>query len=104
MSQSITPTLNRALIVKHAGGAPTKYNEALLDKVIQYANSFTDLGHKVPSIAGLSTYIGISRDRIYVWIKEYPQLKDTIDQMMARWVCRVISVEESTRLKELGSR
>ena len=84
MTQAVAPVLNRALITKHAGGAPTKYNEAILDKAIQYANSFEEMGHKVPSVAGLSTYIGINRDTIYSWMKKHKELSDTVSMMMAQ--------------------
>lgn len=78
------PALNRALITKHPGGAPTKYNEPLLDKVIEYANSYESLGHKVPSIAGLCTYIGVTRETMYQWIKIHKELSDITSRMLAQ--------------------
>lgn len=77
------PELNRALIAKHAGGAPCLYNDVTLDKAKQYADSYSDLGHKIPSIAGLAVYLGITRETVYQWMKKHKELSDTISGMMA---------------------
>ncbi len=80
------PSINRELIKKHPGGAPTLYNAVMLDKAKQYANTYSseEIGHKVPSVAGLAVYLKVTRDTIYRWMKEYSELSDTISMMMAQ--------------------
>jgi hypothetical protein len=48
-------------------GRPTKYTEDMLNKSRQYFNEYESLGDKIPSIAGLSCYLGISRETIHAW-------------------------------------
>jgi len=64
------PTLNRELTTKHAGGRPTLYNEALLDKAYQYLESLSDPKSGLPSHVNLALYLGINTDTLYSWIKD----------------------------------
>ena len=52
---------------KHPGGRPTKYNPEIIRKTKEYLDTWKTLGHKVPSIAGLSQVIDVSRERIAIW-------------------------------------
>lgn len=82
----MTPTLNRELKEPSNQGAPCLYNEATLDKAKQYADTYDseEIGHKVPSIAGLGVYLGVTRETIYQWKKKFKPLSDTIDMMMMK--------------------
>jgi hypothetical protein len=51
-------------------GRPTDYTPELLEKAKAYLFKFDELGHSVPSVAGLSVYLEISRTTIYAWAKE----------------------------------
>ncbi len=56
-----------AEIAKHPGGRPTKYNPEVLRKTEEYLTSWEELGHKIPSIAGLAQVIDVTRERIAIW-------------------------------------
>jgi len=57
-------------VVKHAGGRPTKYSEAILDKTRQYIEGLSDSEDVVPSYAGLALYLGVNKDTIQDWRKQ----------------------------------
>jgi len=61
------PTLNRELITKHPGGRPTLYNQAILDKTNQYIDNLKDSDTIIPSLVGLSLYLGINEDTVQDW-------------------------------------
>ena len=62
------------------GGRPTDYNEAMQDK----ADTYIDNNEKaIPSIAGLSLFLGVNRSTIYEWKKEHPRFSNTLAQIMA---------------------
>lgn len=51
-------------------GAPTKYNEELLEKAKQYLHVYEGLGDVLPTIEGLALYLDISRETLYRWCGE----------------------------------
>lgn len=56
-----------------AAGRPTKYSAAIVKKAKEYAEQFEVGGNQpkdevIPSVEGLSLYIGIRRSTIYEWI------------------------------------
>lgn len=51
-------------------GRPTKYNEEILEKTRDYIENYADVGDMIPSIAGLSVVLGVSRETIYDWSKQ----------------------------------
>jgi len=55
---------------KHPGGRPTKYHEGMPDNVRGYLNDYIDLGHVIPTKAGLSIYLKIAKDTITEWCKQ----------------------------------
>ena len=57
-------------IKKHAGGRPTKYNQALIRKAYDYLENYQSLGHKIPTLAGLSLSIGINKETTQAWSKD----------------------------------
>lgn len=66
-------------------GRPTKYNKELLAKAKEYLFKYEELGDVVPTVEGLSIYLGISRDVIYEWCKdeEKKEFIDTVKQINA---------------------
>jgi len=51
-----------------AGGRPTKYTKALLEKAYKYIDGDWEVeDHPVPSVAGLCIYLKINRDTAYDW-------------------------------------
>lgn len=59
-------------------GRPSKYNEELQAKADQYIYDLKELGHVVPSRAGLCCYLGISRSTSQEWEKTYPDFSVTL--------------------------
>lgn len=52
-------------------GRPTLLNEALLGRAKTYLiDGFQEIGNTVPSVAGLSCYLGVSKKAIYNWADE----------------------------------
>lgn len=52
---------------KHPGGRPTDYCQEILDKSADYLENFSEYGDMMPSIAGLSLFLDITRTTIYRW-------------------------------------
>jgi len=57
---------------KHPGGRPTDYNDAVLKKAMAYINGAYEKEQKeeLPTVAGLSVYLGVSRETIYDWARQ----------------------------------
>lgn len=75
----------------HPGGRPTKYDPKFCDKVIEYFDVppfkevSTVFGVKripniLPTIAGFAHWIGVSKDTIYEWKKNYPEFSDAVQR------------------------
>ena len=69
-----------------AVGRPTLYCEEILAKTKDYLQNFQELGDPVPTIAGLSCELGISRETIYQWAKDEDkcQFSDMLGTLMAK--------------------
>jgi len=48
-------------------GRPTKYTPELLDKIRHYIENYKETGDKIPSIAGLSCEINVTRVTLHAW-------------------------------------
>ena len=48
-------------------GAPTKYNQKLLEKAQHYLENFDDYGSPFPSVYGLSKVLDVSRATLQAW-------------------------------------
>lgn len=67
-----------------AAGRPTHYSDEIALKSREYLNVYEELGHAVPSVAGLSLYIERARSTIYQWAandenKEFADILDNIN-------------------------
>ena len=49
------------------GGRPSKYNDELLEKAHEYLLKYKELGHTIPSHAGLAVYLDVRRETLYAW-------------------------------------
>jgi len=71
-------------------GRPTSYTQELLDAAHAYVDGRYDddpeTGEPVPTVAGLSLYIGVSRDTVYDWIKQDDKVEfsDIVSRLMAK--------------------
>ena len=69
-----------------AGGRPTKCTPELLEKTRDYIDNYQDYDDLVPSVAGLSVEIGISRETAHKWRREedkYPEFADMLIEMLS---------------------
>ena len=51
-------------------GRPTKYNPEILEKARAYIDNYGEFGDVIPSVAGLSLVLQISRETVYDWAKQ----------------------------------
>ena len=52
-------------------GRPSEYNKKLVKKAEEYfLTGWKEEGDEIPNVAGLSLYVGVSRDTVYDWIKD----------------------------------
>lgn len=52
-------------------GRPTKYSQEMVEKAQAYLDgAYADDGSVIPSAAGLSLYLGISRETAHTWAKD----------------------------------
>lgn len=83
-------------------GRPPTYSEEILIKAKEYLDSCIDeekqvvkqssekyemfdnkLKVKIPTKGGLAVHLGVSRETLYAWAKEYPEFSDIMEQMGA---------------------
>lgn len=60
-------------------GRPSSYNDEIQRQADEYIYSYEELGHAIPSRAGLCCYLGISRSNSYEWEKQFPAFSDTLE-------------------------
>jgi len=60
-------------------GRPTKYSEDVLKKAMDYVENHRNYGEIIPSIEGLALVLGVNRDTIYEWAKQYKKFSDTLE-------------------------
>ena len=67
-------------------GRPTNYSQEILDKAKEYLEKWEELKDMIPSVEGLSEYIGIARPTIYKWAKEEDKQEfvDTLEALQAK--------------------
>lgn len=72
-------------ITKHAGGRPTKYKpETIFPKIEEYLSMCGREQTKLPSVEGLSLFLGVNPDTIYEWDKKYPEFSEYIKRLAAK--------------------
>ncbi len=59
-------------------GRPSKYNESLQTKADEYLYMLEELGHAIPSRAGLCCFLGIVKSTSQEWEKEHPRFSATL--------------------------
>lgn len=75
---------------KNKGGRPTLYNGDMLEKAKQYIKHFQNPESSkmktievVPTVAGLSIFLGVSKQTIYDWGKVNSEFLDTLDSLQS---------------------
>ena len=67
-------------MAKSKGGRPTDYSKAMQTKAESYLEKNTRV---IPSVAGLSVFLGVARSTVYKWAESIPQFSDTLDEILA---------------------
>lgn len=65
-------------------GRPTKYNQEIADKTLEYVEGGYKLGDEpevIPTVEGLSGYIDIRVSTIYEWAKEKPEFSEVLEKL-----------------------
>jgi len=68
-------------------GRPSTYTTELIEKAQAYLDGgYESLGHEIPSHAGLSVHLGVTRKTLYHWAKEEdkPEFCDILDRIMTK--------------------
>ena len=88
-------------------GRPTKYTDQVLRKTEEYLTNYKETGDLIPSIAGLSQEIDITRETIHVWSndKNKKKFSDMIQRLKAiqerSLLTGGLSSEFNTRIAQL---
>lgn len=64
-------------------GRPTDYNQSVIDAAEDYIENYEDHGDAIPSVAGLSCVLGVSKSTVYLWKSDYPEFSDTLNRLSA---------------------
>jgi hypothetical protein len=59
-------------------GRPTKYNDAILEKALNYVANYEAVGDLIPTSEGLACELDIARSTIYKWADEHPDFSDAL--------------------------
>ena len=85
---------------------PTTYTEEMLSKTNEYLLLCEDteterdgnrggteykLNVKLPTIEGLSVYLGVARDTLYEWSTKHEEFSDTLDSLRAEQADKLIN-------------
>jgi hypothetical protein len=70
-----------------AGGRPRTYGPGTLIKARRYVNAiFPNKDEVIPTVEGLSLYLGTSRETVYAWAKEEDkkEFSDTVKVLLSK--------------------
>lgn len=63
---------------------PSTYTDAKRKQAEDYlAGGYADHGDVIPSVAGLAHFLGVSRECLYEWARQYPRFSDTLRLLQA---------------------
>lgn len=72
-------------------GRPTKYNEEMQAKADNYVAHPEDYDDVVPTAAGLSLVLGVTKSTVYKWAEEHDKFSDTLRALNAVQEKRLIN-------------
>jgi hypothetical protein len=65
----------------HAGGRPTLYTPQIIEELNKYLVEAVPQNMKIPTVEGIALRLGISKDTLYTWAKEYPEFSDALAKL-----------------------
>lgn len=71
-------------------GRPSKLNAGLIDQAWDYVNGAWQSVNRVPSVAGLSRYLKVSRSIIYEWASKNNEFSDILETIMSEQEMQLI--------------
>lgn len=69
---------------------PTDYSEEMLEKAKDYVENSTNYEHIVPTAAGLSLILGVSRKTLYNWGDAHPEFLHMLEALQAKQEAELI--------------
>lgn len=72
------------------GGRPTLYQDSFIDAVDSYLENATRENMHLPKIESFAKYLGVHKDTLYTWAKEYPEFSDALKKIMNEQAERLI--------------
>jgi len=65
---------------------PSKYNDTIIQQVIDYLDNYEMYGDVMPSIAGLADHLNVCRETIYDWSsqKEKKEFSDMLAKLLSK--------------------
>jgi len=67
-------------------GRPTKYDETIIPKTIDYMNNYDDYHDVFPSVEGLAVALGVGRTTVYRWEDEKEDFRNTLDALRTQGI------------------
>ena len=80
-----------------SGGRPTTYSDEMLALTWEYIDACQDqitegkLKVKLPTVEGLSIYLGVTRSTVYLWAETHKEFSDTLEHLKAKQAEMLIS-------------
>ena len=67
-------------------GRPSKYTDQTVSEALYYVDNYKEFGDKIPSIAGLSLHLGISKETAYEWGRgdKKPDFSDMLTKLLSK--------------------
>lgn len=65
-------------------GRPTEFKDEFIDKALDYIEHPSEYQDVVPTVAGLSLILGVTRTTIYEWAKVHPEFANTLEDLKAK--------------------
>lgn len=69
------------MIMKHAGGRPTKYDPVLCEELDKYLETTGTVKKSLPTIQGFSLWLDVNDETLTEWSKLYPEFSATLQRL-----------------------
>jgi hypothetical protein len=76
---------------KPGKGRPTKMTATLMRKAARYVDVYESLDEKVPSVAGLASYIDVNRSTVQDWRGNSPDFSAIVEKILEKQELKLLS-------------